>query len=417
MRVLILSDRIPPEETGGAATIAWGLATGLRDAGHDVFAASATPQPSFEETRESIPTFHLRTRIPPRLAYYYSVSNPDINRPLGALIRRIQPDVVNAHNIQNALSFGALSVADREGVRVVWNSHDLSAICIGRMNHFIHPGDLSPNPAVDYRLPPFHDLRAARFHWNPLRVPLTRALIRDHTRARVSVSRAHAAALEANGIAPLRVVTNGIDVGRFETAKPQVVAALRDRLGLAGRRVILFAGRLRRDKGSLELIRALDVVARRRPDVALLLLSDVGFSAAKGRIRAEFGGLLDRHVVTSGWVGGDELVAGYHLADVVAVPSVYLDPFPTVNLEAMAAGKPVVATCFGGSREAVVDGETGFVVNPFDTATFAAKLELLLTDDALRKKMGAAGQRHARERFTRERFVADMLDVYREAMG
>jgi glycosyltransferase involved in cell wall biosynthesis len=298
----------------------------------------------------------------------------------------------------------------------VWNAHDLTSVSFTRVNHFVDPADLDPLPAPNYRLPPFHDLRQARLRWNPLRIPLIQAILRGCTEIRVAVSGAQASALAANGIPALRVVHNGIDTARFERAGPEAIRALRDRLGLAERRVVLFAGRLRPDKGSVQLIQAMDVLTRHMDDAALLILADRGYKK-HGRMREQFARVFERHVVESGWLAGDDLAAAYHLADAVAVPSIYLDPFPTVNLEAMAAGRPIVVTCFGGSPEAVLDGETGYVVNPFDTERFADRLKALLDDEALRRTMGQAGARRAREMFSLERYAGQMLDLYREAAG
>ena len=104
--------------------------------------------------------------------------------------------------------------------------------------------------------------------------------------------------------------------------------------------------------------------------------------------------------------------AAFQLADVVTVPSIYLDPFPTVNLEAMASGVPVVATSFGGSDEVVVDGETGYIVNPLDVDTFAGRLESLLTDSVLRTAMGQRGKERIRAKFSLERQVGQMAEIY-----
>ena len=92
------------------------------------------------------------------------------------------------------------------------------------------------------------------------------------------------------------------------------------------------------------MLLALDRLRESLPAVRLLILT----SRASGRLPAAFEHLRP-NITVGGWLSGADLRAAYQLADVVAVPSIYVDPFPTVNLEAMAAGKPVVATCFGGS--------------------------------------------------------------------
>jgi spore coat protein SA len=85
---------------------------------------------------------------------------------------------------------------------------------------------------------------------------------------------------------------------------------------------------------------------------------------------------------------------------VVAVPSLSFDSFPTVNLEAFACKKPVVATCFGGSRELVEDGISGYIVNPFDVPNLAQKLAELLADDTKQKAFGEAGFKRVSQDFT-----------------
>jgi spore coat protein SA len=158
---------------------------------------------------------------------------------------------------------------------------------------------------------------------------------------RTSVSEAHRQALEANGLPPFQVARNGIDLANFETSNT-AVAILRTRLGLDGRKVILFAGRLAPDKGSKPLVAAMKQLVEHVPIATLLLLSRAGLDE-QGLDTPEYHQLCaSGHIVSGGWLNGDELAAAYGLADVVAVPSVCMDCFPTVNLEAMAAAKAVV---------------------------------------------------------------------------
>jgi phosphatidylinositol alpha-1,6-mannosyltransferase len=178
--------------------------------------------------------------------------------------------------------------------------------------------------------------------------------------------------------------------------------------------VILLGGRLTADKGSYQLLAAFKALVERVPDALLLVLSRAGLDE-QGLNTPEFRHLRESHVRSGGWLSGDELAAAYGVADVVTVPSICLDCFPTINLEAMAAGKPVVATCYGGSPEAVVDGETGYIVNPFDSGALARRLENLLRDDELRARMGAAGQRRIAGHFTLAHQVGAMESIYRDA--
>lgn len=415
MRILLLSDRIPPENRGGAGKVAWMLAGGLREAGHEVHIVAATPGAPFEETREGIPTYHLHSQYRQRFIAYYALYNPQTIPHLRRLYAQIQPDVVNAHNVHIDLSYASLSVAQRMGIPTVFNAHDVMPFAYNRLRHFVDPARGPVQSPAEYRLPPFYNLREMRFRYNPLRNLIIRAILTRHADQRVAVSEAHRQALEANGLPPFQVVYNGVDPQRFDAA-PQVREALRARLGLHGRRVILFAGRLSVDKGSIQLLRALKRLVERVPEALLLTLSALD-PVKQGIQWPEFQHLNADHIRAGGWLEGEALAAAYHLADVVALPSIVLDSFPVVNLEAMAAGKPVIATCYGGSPEVVLDGETGYIINPFDTEDFAAKLERLLRDDALRARLGAAGRQRLSAHFTLDRQVQRMQMVYEQARG
>ncbi|MFL5894253.1 MAG: glycosyltransferase family 4 protein [Thermoleophilaceae bacterium] len=101
-------------------------------------------------------------------------------------------------------------------------------------------------------------------------------------------------------------------------------------------------------------------------------------------------------------------------ADVVVVPSIRPDPFPNSALEALAAGRPVVAAASGGLPEMIRDGETGLLVVPGDPAALARALRRLADDDELRTRMGAAAAADAAARFTVERMLDGVEAVYGE---
>jgi glycosyltransferase involved in cell wall biosynthesis len=123
-------------------------------------------------------------------------------------------------------------------------------------------------------------------------------------------------------------------------------------------------------------------------------------------------GVADRLVLT-GAVPRADVPAWVRSADVVlAVP--WYEPFGITPLEAMACGRPVVATAVGGLQDSVVDGVTGDLVPPRDPATLGAALAALLADDERRAAYGAAGMRRARARYRWSRVVADTESVYRQ---
>lgn len=413
MRIVLLSDRIPPENRGGAGRVAWMLAQGLRDLGHEVHVIAATPGAPFEAQRDNIPTYHLHSAYRQRFIAYRAVYNPQTIGPLCALLRRLQPDVVNAHNVHIDLSYTSLSIAHQMKMAVVFNSHDVMPFAYNRLRHFINPARCHVASPLDYRLPRFYNLCEMRFRFNPLRNLLIRRILTRHAHIRIAVSQAHQQALEANFLPPFRVVHNGLDPRAFSVSE-SVVNALRVRLALHGRKIILFAGRLSRDKGSIQLLRALKQLVAHLPQALLLVLSSQDFSK-EGLDDAEFRPLRHQHIRMAGWLEGEDLRAAFALADVVTMPSIVFDTFGMVNLEGMAAGKPVIATCYGGAPEVVADGETGYIINPFDTAAFAGKLHHVLANPDVQDRMGAAGQARLLAHFTLKHQAQRMLTMYDEA--
>ena len=113
-----------------------------------------------------------------------------------------------------------------------------------------------------------------------------------------------------------------------------------------------------------------------------------------------------------GFVEQDDLPALYRRALVVAAPSQYEGGLGMVYLEAMACGRPVIAGRAGGAPEAVVDGETGFLVPPDDVEATERAIHTLLTDGDLRQRMGEAARRRVDERFTTEQYARRVSRAY-----
>ena len=158
---------------------------------------------------------------------------------------------------------------------------------------------------------------------------------------------------------------------------------------------VLYAGRLSAEKGVLELLDAAE-------GLNLVVAGD--------------GPLRDRIPFARGFVPHDELQQLYARAAVIACPS-RREGFGVACLEAMAHGRPVVATRVGGLLDLVVDGETGIVVPPRDPAALRSALERLLADPDLRRKLGSAGRDRARTHFSWERVTDATLTAYAEALG
>ncbi len=413
MRLALLSDQIPPEGAGGAEAVVWRLARGLADKGQDVHVIATTRRASFEEIRDDLPTYHIHSKYPERFRAWLSLWNPGTVGQLRALLQRLQPQVVNAHNIHFYLSYHALKVAQDAGAATVFSAHDVMPFAYSKLRHFARGSPRQINTPDAYRLPRFYNLKSNRFRYNPWRNSIIRRYLSRFADRRTVPSQALAEAFMLNGLPPVDVVHNGIDLREWQRPDDTLIEELRRRFDLAGKQVVLIAGRLTPDKGTVPLLKAVDKLKERLPGMTVLALTNRDIDE---QIPATYSHLRSL-IRAGGWLSGAELRAAYDLADVVVVPSLIFDTFPTVNLEAMAAGKPVIATCFGGSPEIVIDGETGFIVNPFETSTLAERLGRLLADRNLSRKMGRRGRARIREGFALDKQVEQMLAIYASARG
>jgi glycosyltransferase involved in cell wall biosynthesis len=414
MKIVILSDGIPPDRSGGAERVAWLSALDLQRAGHDVYIITTTRKPTFSESRQGVMTYHLHAGYSQRWQGWLSLRNPQTIGALRRLLQQIRPDVVHAHNIHLNLSYASLTVAHQLGIPVVWTAHDTMTIVYTKLTHFIDPARRGRPRVIapdQYRLPRAYNLRQMRLRYNPMRNLVIRQIVTNQVQARLGVSNAQRQALEANGLPPFEVVYNGIDATQYDGVEiDRLSAALRERWQLDGKKVVLFAGRLTVEKGSEQLFAAMQRVVAQLPEAKLLILTN----HADDWEQSSYHDTLTDHVQLGGWLHGPELIAAFKVADVVCVPSIFLDCAPMVILEAMAAKKPVVATGFGGASELIVDGESGCIVNPYDTAYLADCLVQVLSNPTVAVAMGIAGRQRVEQQFSLARQTAAFTAIYQQ---
>lgn len=334
------------------------------------------------------------------------VSVTDVSAQLDAVLRKTKPDVVHAHNIHTYLTYDALCVARRHTSNVFLTVHDTFLVSFARVAGARYEADtLAGQP---HKMHGWEHLRmVGRSYW-----PLRNWKIRNILRASVNAVHVYTHAMEnflkINGIPHVTYVQSGID----ERATPtgQEILAFRKKHGLDGP-CVLYGARISGDKGIGALLQAAELVLKSVPTASFLIIGDADRLAPYIRTIPEH---VRRAIRPLPWIPYEELQTAYAASDVVTVPSLYLDNFPTITLEAMRAGRPVVGTCFGGTPEAIEDGVTGYVVNPRDTKLYAERLAQLLQDPALAERMGKAGQERIRKTFSIDRYVAELLALFQK---
>ncbi|MGD2164525.1 MAG: glycosyltransferase family 4 protein [Anaerolineae bacterium] len=197
---------------------------------------------------------------------------------------------------------------------------------------------------------------------------------------------------------------NGIDIGRFrpEAVAPEAVSVTRRDLGVdSGETLVGMIGRLVRLKGYFEYVKAAQLLHHRGERVRFLAIGatqdkNTQISAPAMIARHGLQGIMQ-------FLGMRDDIAQLMAAmDIVVLPS-YAEGIPRVLMEAAAMGKPAVGTDVRGTREVIVDGETGYLVPVRDAPALADAISRLASNPTLRRQMGEVARRRAEERFD-ERF-------------
>ncbi|MGC8634157.1 MAG: glycosyltransferase family 4 protein [Candidatus Limnocylindrales bacterium] len=244
----------------------------------------------------------------------------------------------------------------------------------------------------------------------------------------IAVSRSIVAKLEREGRtgAPISLVYNGVDLERYAAQAP--CCTLPEEYGFApGTPLVGTVARLEPEKGHPTLLEAWRRVVEQVPEARLLIVGE-GSRRAALEAQAEALGLLGESCDGSRCVGTrsarpgakvvftgrrDDVPAVVAALDVAVLPS-YREAQGITILEAMALGRPVVASNVGGIPEMIEDGRTGLLVPPHDPAALADAILRLLTDHPFADILARAGHDLVHERFCLERMVAAIESIYEE---
>ena len=392
MRVLMTTQFYPPV-VGGQEQHVRNLAQALAERGHGVEVATiAVDGPGGTILDGAVPVHRLLTAAQ-YLPHLYSDPGrphamPIVDPRFRAGIRRLLGtgsfDLLHAHDWTVNSAIGP---ARSLGVPLVLTQHDYSHICATK--RLIRGDDVCPGPA------PLACLRCASSKHGPVVGPgvalanLAGYRIRKRqVDAFVPVSSVVAVSTRLPGRSFYEVIPNFVpDDLLFDDAAPHPEGP------------VMFVGDLSRDKGVDVLIEAY----RRLSDAPRLILA--------GRVFEDTPLDLPDGVELLGLLDHAAIMALMRTASVVVVPSIVPDCCPTVVLEAMAAGRPVVAAASGGIVDLVEDGVTGYLVAPADPVELAAALSSLIADHAAAAAMGRRSLDRARS-FTASAVVGHIENLY-----
>lgn len=220
----------------------------------------------------------------------------------------------------------------------------------------------------------------------------------------VSDDTARSLSARVDGLSPV-VIGNGIDLMQYREGPPPAEDVSTP--------VVLYHGRIARQKGVVELVRAFALLQRAVPDATLVLVGreeDVDVASLVAEV-----GLDAASVRATGYLEGSQVAAWVRRADVVVLPSLVREGQSRTVMEAMAAGRPIVASRIGAVPDLLGDGEFGMLVEAGDVDALAEGIRTLLTSPGIASRLGAAA-RSASEGFNLAAIAREVIDVYHSAI-
>lgn len=210
----------------------------------------------------------------------------------------------------------------------------------------------------------------------------------------------------------IHLISNGVDTIRFN---PHLDCSdLKQKLGL-NKQFVIFSLRSHEPKYGLEyLIRSVPTVAKQKADVVFIIGGDGSLRQYHEKLAIELG--VKEKIIFTGKISADDVPFYYALSDIVVVPSLQ-EAFGLVVSEAMACGKPVIGSKVGGIPDQIIDGYTGFLVEPKDPLKIAERILWLIANPEEAKRMGINGRRIVEEKYDIEKRAENIVSLYKQLLG
>jgi glycosyltransferase involved in cell wall biosynthesis len=403
MHILVLSDNFMP--LSNAERVPYLMSREYVNLGHEVSVITIDKKLKNGKVNKlkfnGLTIYQIGSSYNRYLIAYLSLYNPWVLKAIKLILKDNVFNFVHLHNVHAHISYGVISLLKNLGINRVMTAHDYMSIDYGKFTQGINPKILSKEVSINPKINPFKTFLNYKRSYNPFRNIIIKFYLSKLDKI-VTVSKAQEYILNANGIKNTVTINNGI-IENSESINFNKVRLFKDKYHIRGdEKVILWAGRLSKAKGLDQVLLILNRLIEIDYKFKLLVVG-------KDIIKNEE---LDENVISTGWLSEEEMKVIYEVSDLVIVPSIYPDPFPTVVLESMQSGTPVVATCFGGANEAVINGKTGLIINPFNIDEFFESVLKIIDNPQLSDEMSRESERIFKDSFTIKNCVNQYLEMF-----
>jgi glycosyltransferase involved in cell wall biosynthesis len=389
---------------GGDSTYMLGLSGLLEEHGHEVvrfamkhpenlpaahseYFTSEIDFPTLLESSSPMSAWKVMTR---------SIHNREARGKIARLADDTSPDIAHFHNIHGHLTTSIIGPLVKRGIPIVWTCHDYRLVCPN--SSFLSRGEICERclPARYWNAPL---QRCKKGSFGASLVAMITSCYERMTGVPGRIDRF---------IAPSSFLRDKLIEGRIDGSRIEVIPNfthfnLPDGAGRGD--YFICIGRLLPEKGIDILIRAAGAVEGSRCLI-------VGEGPMEGELRRLAESHGNGRIEFTGYLGGEDFERTMTGARFVVVPSRWYENLPFAVMEAMAAGKPVVASDIGGIPEMVDDGETGLLFPAGDVEALRSCLERLNGDAGLRHEMGRRGREKAERLYNRDVHYENIMEVY-----
>ena len=368
MRILLTTEW-HPLSIGGVQSHVRDLALNLSALGHEVFIVSRAGNNSMLAGQDTGVSKHyiVKSLLPLNII----IIPPDPFH-LKTLITNIKPDIIHAHHAFTFIPLLSLRVGEIYSIPRILTNH---SVMIGYDYEFLW--------------------RTSSYFLLPYRYYISKA--------QVIVSVSKAADKFISGFIKSNVkrviIPNGVDINRFKPPKED-----------PSEPTVLYIGRLVYRKGIHILLKAFSYVVKEEPDARLVVAGKGYMEPILRTLASKLG--IQESIVFRGYVPESEKPGLYRRASMVVIPSIYGESFGIVALEAIASGRPVIASNTGGLREIIDDGIEGFLVEPSSPQALAEKIILLLQDRGLYRKMSIQARSKAEKKYSWNIILNAIVNIY-----
>jgi len=396
MKIIFLNDDFLPATAGGAASVVFNLSQELIRQNHSVVVITTTFNSSktLLENYQNIKVYRLPTKRHGLLwRSYFSLYNPFLLKKIKKIFQTEKPDVIHAHSIYTyAISYAVLKLARKFTNKVFFTAHDVMPFSYGKLIFSADkiPKDFLTEKNYNYKISWATNLKRVGKAFNPFKKIFIRHYLK-YAKQIFIVSHALKNALQQNKILKNNnnsiILYNALDLNFWQTPPADEIKNFKNKYSLGNSPIIFFGGRLSMAKGFQQTLQTIAKIKQQIPNIKLLIVGEN--KDFKSKAVSDINKLnLSSNIIFTNWLTKEQIKLAYASSNLIFVPSICFDSFPTINLEAMALKKPVLATCLGGSKEIIQHSINGYIIQPYQIEKNVQVILNLLNNPDLFEKIG-----------------------------